>query len=73
MMTASMMKDRYCWEANREEKVDKENCNCICGYPLRKESNYINNQNQLVSIMVCDSCGAVEHWVENVRALLEVK
>lgn len=69
MMTASMMKNRYYWETNKE---DEENSKCICGYSFRKERDYINNQNQLVSIMVCDSCGNVEHWVENTSGLLEV-
>jgi hypothetical protein len=60
-----MMRDRYTYTfiKNEEEKID-ESENCICGYKLRKDSTYVNNQNQLVSVMVCDSCGAVEHWVE---------
>ena len=71
MMTASMMKDRYYWRSDKTEEEIKEDNACICGYALRKESDYINNLNQLVSIMICDSCGAVEHWVENVNGLLE--
>ena len=71
MMSASMMRDRYS-EYIYNEEVKQEDLNqCICGYDLRKEGDYINNQGQLVFIMVCDSCGAVEHWVENTSGLIE--
>lgn len=69
MMTASMMSDRDTYTILKDEEQIDESEKCICGYKLRKESDYINNQGQLVSVMICDSCGAVEHWIENVSML----
>lgn len=56
-------------EETKKEAADL----CMCGYRLRKDGEYANAQHQIVSLMVCDSCGAIEHWIENVSSLLEVK
>ena len=70
MMTASMMRDRYYTIHPQENEPVNE---CICGSELHEESNYINNQGKLVTIMVCDDCGKVEHWIENCDGLIECK
>jgi len=72
MITEEMMYDDWVSTLPKEDQVN-EDYNCMCGYPLRKESEYINNQGQLVSIMVCDSCGRVEPWVEDRNGFLETK
>ena len=64
MMSPDMMYDSYYSKLSKEEQ-EEEADNCICGYKLRRESEYTNTQGQVVSVMVCDSCGKVEHWVEN--------
>lgn len=62
--TSGMMRDNYINNILNEEDRIKESENCICGYKLRRTDEYTNKQNQDVTIMICDSCGAIEHWVE---------